>query len=353
MSIENNNTFMRLVTHVVNINKLLRNAKLEVLVNYIHSDPFEISVITNKVSLQSNLQIIDQYVKNSEDINALQVDEPWLSQSKSYLKIIGIPYFSHGNSQDRLTSSDVETVLKQNQIFNNIKLAFKLRVIKVSPKLNMSITWINIWDIQSGSKAKGLINWCFNVSKYIVTIRGANMNPGVPRYKNCWKWGHATFSCRIQGSKCIKYNGPHKSENHCEFGWYYKANEKTNTPWLETKKGEPCPHMFKCSNCWRDHQANSNQCPFWRHRFNKEWQQKKYTEIYENRIKLIRSMRSVELQQWFYKTSEYFHKMSKRIHLLSTSYLRLKFNSMSSSSRNLPGPKSVKSPAHQVVKARI
>ena len=79
MNIENNNTFMRnLATHVVNINRLLRNAKSEVLVDYIHSDPLEISVITNKVSLQSNLQIINQYVKNSEDINAFQVDEPQL-----------------------------------------------------------------------------------------------------------------------------------------------------------------------------------------------------------------------------------------------------------------------------------
>jgi len=76
MNIENNNTFMKnLATHVVNINRLLRNAKSEVLVDYIHSDPLEISVITNKVSLQSNLQIINQYVKNSEDINAFQVDE--------------------------------------------------------------------------------------------------------------------------------------------------------------------------------------------------------------------------------------------------------------------------------------
>ena len=52
MSIENNNTFMRnLATHVVNINRLLRNAKSKVLVDYIHSDPLRISVITNKVSL--------------------------------------------------------------------------------------------------------------------------------------------------------------------------------------------------------------------------------------------------------------------------------------------------------------
>ena len=113
MSIDNNNSFIKnLATHVVNINKLLRNAKSDVLVDYIHSDPLRISIITNKVSLQSDLQIINQYMKNSEDINALQVDEPRLPQSKSYLKIIGIPYYPHSKSQDHLTSSDVETILK-------------------------------------------------------------------------------------------------------------------------------------------------------------------------------------------------------------------------------------------------
>ena len=151
----------------------------------------------------------------------------------------------------------------------------------------MSIIWIDIWDVQSGSRAKGLINHCFNVGRYIATIRGANMNPEVLQCKNCWKWEHSTFLCRIQDSKCVKCNSPHKSENHCEFGWYCKANAKTNPPCLETKKGELYPHVFKCSNCWGEHQADSNLCLFWKHRFNKEWHQKKYVKIHENRAKSI------------------------------------------------------------------
>jgi len=142
--------------------------------------------------------LIDQYIKNSNDVNALQVDKLWLLKSKSYLKIIGIPYYPHNNSQEHLISNDIKMVLKQNQIFDNILLASKPRVIKVSSKSDMSIVWINIWDVQSGSNAKMLINRCFNVGKYIATIRETNINPGVPQCKNCWKWGHATFSCRIQ-----------------------------------------------------------------------------------------------------------------------------------------------------------
>jgi len=83
--------------------------------------------------------MIDHYIKNTEDIDAFQVDAPHLSQLKSYLKIIGIPYFPHSNSQDCLISNNVESILKQNQIFDNITLMSKPRVIKVLPKSDMSI----------------------------------------------------------------------------------------------------------------------------------------------------------------------------------------------------------------------
>ena len=131
ISNDNNTKLMRnSCTHVANINKALRNAKLEVLVDFICLDLLGIIVVTNKVSLQSDLQIIDEhYIKNSEDINALQVNVPHLLQLKSYLKIIDILFFPHSNSQDRLTSNDVKIIIKQNQIFNNITLAFKPRVI--------------------------------------------------------------------------------------------------------------------------------------------------------------------------------------------------------------------------------
>ena len=230
-----------------------------------------------------DLTIIDRYVKNSSDINALQVKDSRLPKSKSYFKITGIPFYPHANSQERLSSSKVKSILKQNHIFNNISLASKPRVIKVSPKLDMAIIWIDVWDVQSGQNTKLLINRCFNMGNHITTIRGVNMNPGVPQCKNCWKWGHSTFSCRIQGAKCVKCNRPHKSEHHREFGWCCKANTKINPPRLETKKGKPCPHTFKCSNCKGDYQADLNTCPFWRHHFNREWHVKKYAKIRENR----------------------------------------------------------------------
>ena len=181
MSGENVLFFMKnLSLHVANINRLLHNAKSDVLVDYIRSDNSGTTVITNKVAQQSDMAIIDQYVKSLNDINSLQVEEPRLPKSKSYLKIIGILFFPHANSQEKLMANDIKLILKQNHIFDNISLASKPRVIKVSSKSDMAIVWIDIWDVQSSTNMKMLINRCFNVGNYIVTIQGANMNPGVP-----------------------------------------------------------------------------------------------------------------------------------------------------------------------------
>jgi len=94
----------------------------------------------------------------------------------------------------------------------------------------MAIIWFDIWDTQSGSKAKLLINHSFNLGRYIATVRATNMNPGVPQCHNCWKWGHSTFSCRAHGSRCQKCSRPHKLEHHRDLAWCCKANPKLNPP---------------------------------------------------------------------------------------------------------------------------
>ena len=79
MNGNNSNSFMKnSSTHISNLNRLLRNAKTEIVVDFIRSDPIGLVIITNKVAIQSDLQIIDQYVKKSEDINKLQVEESCL-----------------------------------------------------------------------------------------------------------------------------------------------------------------------------------------------------------------------------------------------------------------------------------
>ena len=130
--------------------------------------------------------MIKQYVKNVNNIEVNNVKAPRLSQLKSYLKILGISYFLK-NSNIPILANLVKRIIKSNHIFNNIVIVSRPRVTKISSKLDIAIIWLNIWDIQSGSKAKGLINWCFNIGSHITTIHSANMNPGISQCKNCWK----------------------------------------------------------------------------------------------------------------------------------------------------------------------
>ena len=243
-------------SHIANINCALKAIKSSILADFIHVEDKGIVVTTNNIVSGSDFQEIEKYVKNSLSTDADEVSLTRLPQSKSYLKIMSIPYISK-KTNSCIALDEIEDILKNNHIFNNIVLTLKSCIIKVSPKSDIAIIWIDIWDTQTGQNAKTIINHQFNIGRYITMIQGANMNPGVLQYKNCWKWGHMAGVCCIQGAKCVRCNGPHLSEHHHHFAWCCKAKNKINPPRLETKKGEPCSHSFKCLNCKGKHQANS------------------------------------------------------------------------------------------------
>ena len=148
-----------------------------------------------------------------QNINSSLIESPRLPKSKSYMKIIGLPYKIN---QDVISSDFIEGVLKETHLFNGVVLASKPCVIKASPKSDMAVVWVDIWDSQSGSSVKNIINCCFNIGRFIATVKGTNMNPGVPQCKNCWKWGHLTLSCHSHISRCAKCYGAHITEHHTE-----------------------------------------------------------------------------------------------------------------------------------------
>ena len=59
--------------HMANLNRNLKNTKSEVSVDYICFDTLGIMVVTNSVLLNSDLLIIEKYVKNLENIDFTQV----------------------------------------------------------------------------------------------------------------------------------------------------------------------------------------------------------------------------------------------------------------------------------------
>jgi len=146
----------------------------------------------------------------------------------------------------------------------------KPKIIKASSKSDMVIIWFDIWDSQSGSSTKLLINYSFNFGRYIATIKATNMNPDISQCHNCWKWDHSTFSCRAHRSKCQKCSGLHKLEHHRDLAWCCKANSKLDLFHLKTAQGLPCPYSFKYINCKGNHMVDDYKCSFWRNHFNRE-----------------------------------------------------------------------------------
>ena len=98
------------------------------------------------------------------------------------MKIIGLLYKIN---QNIIFPNFIEGVLKETYLFKGVVLASKPCIIKASPKSDIAVVWVDIWDSQSSFSAKNIINCCFNIGRFIATIKGTNMNPGVPQCKNC------------------------------------------------------------------------------------------------------------------------------------------------------------------------
>jgi len=56
-------------TYIANINKLLKNIESEILVNFIQSDNKGIIVTTNNITTTSDLNIIEKYVKDLNNVD--------------------------------------------------------------------------------------------------------------------------------------------------------------------------------------------------------------------------------------------------------------------------------------------
>ena len=98
---------------------------------------------------------IEKYLKNIKNVNLDLIKGLHLPKSKSYIKIIGLPYKTN---QGVITSDYIKDVLKELHLFKDVMLASKLHVIKASPKSNIAVVWVDIWDSQSSSSAKNIIN---------------------------------------------------------------------------------------------------------------------------------------------------------------------------------------------------
>ena len=73
--------------YMANINKALKDIKLNIIANFINTDNRDLTIITNKVAFTLDLNTIEKYIKNIDVINLDNIRTLKLSQLKLYLKI--------------------------------------------------------------------------------------------------------------------------------------------------------------------------------------------------------------------------------------------------------------------------
>jgi len=141
--------------HIFNINKCLKNSKSNIFADFICFNVNGIIITTNKPTSNLNLSTIEKYLKSIQNINPDSIESPRLPKSKSYMKIIGLPY----SSKLGVMSPDIiEGVLRDSYLFKDATLASKPHIIKALPKSDKAVVWVDIWNSQSSSCAKNIIN---------------------------------------------------------------------------------------------------------------------------------------------------------------------------------------------------
>ena len=125
-------------TYISNINKFLKGVKSDISVDFICSSNKRLLIITNKVAVTSDLNIIKKHIKNFNDINSSNIMSLRLLQSKYYLKILSISYFVKDTNLF-ISSNIIESVIKINYIFNNIVLTLQPCIIKTSPRSDIAV----------------------------------------------------------------------------------------------------------------------------------------------------------------------------------------------------------------------
>ena len=117
------------------LNRALKGIKSDLIIDFICINYQDLIITSNRAAFSSDISI-NNYVKNCNNINVNNIQDAQLPQSKLYLKILGIPYLIEGTNS-LINSEVMEGFIRLTYIFNNIKIASKLCIVKVSLRFNM------------------------------------------------------------------------------------------------------------------------------------------------------------------------------------------------------------------------
>ena len=127
--------------HISNINKCLKDSKSNIVADFIHYNASGIIITTNTPANDLDLSTIENYLKNVQNVNPDSIESPRLPKSKSYMKIVGLPYSSELGV---MFPDIIKGVFKNSHLFKDASLASKPRIIKASPKSDKAVVWVDI-----------------------------------------------------------------------------------------------------------------------------------------------------------------------------------------------------------------
>ena len=110
------------------------------MVNFIYSNNRSIIVTANKVAVVSDLNVIEKYIKDLNNIDSSNTINPRLFQSKFYLKILDILYCIEDTNLP-ITTDIVKKVIQTTHIFNNFVLTSYLHIIFVISKMVQKLNY--------------------------------------------------------------------------------------------------------------------------------------------------------------------------------------------------------------------
>jgi len=128
---------------VESCNKGLVSAHSKLRVESVHKTWDGVFMSTNSVASVAELEVIKQWLKKTAGLGEVTEVEPRLPQSKSFLKVLGVPYWDSKTSLP-VTSAQVAEALSSSPLFEGIILASMSCIMKALPSSNISVIWIDI-----------------------------------------------------------------------------------------------------------------------------------------------------------------------------------------------------------------
>ena len=126
-------------------NKGLVEACSKLGVEYVCKTQDSVSMSTNSVALAAELEVIKQQLKKTTGLSKTTEIESYLSQSKSFLKILDVFYWN-SNTSLPITLTQVGAALFSFPLFESIILVFLSCIMKISLSSDILVIWIDIWD---------------------------------------------------------------------------------------------------------------------------------------------------------------------------------------------------------------